>query len=210
LTLLMNSNNNILNSQLTLVEISAFSGLIGALLTQTLTGLFSYLGDKRKSNIQLKALFRNRQVEIAENFYFVSGEKMAIVKKNIGYWQNWNSSRSEASLDFLNKELVKLNVYIEKLDAENWKNNLISLYFSVSLTNDVLIASNNKSKALYLKVLDLTDALKHALPESKSDLYKLYDDAIHDMCRHYEDVYIKMADDMTVVKIGLLTEFGLK
>jgi hypothetical protein len=206
----MNLNNNTLNNQLTLVEISAFSGLIGALLTQTLTGLFSYLGDKRKSNIELKASFRNRQVEIAENFYFVTGEKMTIVKKNIGYWQNWNSSRSEASLDFLNKELVKLNVYMEKLDAENWKYNLISLYFHVSLTNDVLVASNNKSKALYLKVLDLTEALKHALPESQSDLYKLYDDAIRDMCRHYEDVYAKMADDMTVVKAGLLTEFGLK
>jgi hypothetical protein len=193
--------------QLTLIQVSAFSGLIGAILTQTLTGLFSYLGDKRKSNIQLKASFRNRQVEIAENFYFVTGEKMAIVKKNIGYWQNWNNSRSEASLDFLNKELIKLNVYMEKLDTENWKNNLISLYFNVCLTNDVLIASNDRSKALYLKVLDLTEALKHALPESKSDLYKLYDDAIRDMCKHYEDVYAKMAGDMAVVRAGLIKEF---
>ncbi|MDB5061966.1 MAG: hypothetical protein JWP67_1809 [Mucilaginibacter sp.] len=196
-----------MNNQLTLVQVSAFSGLIGALLTQTLTGLFSYIGDKRKSSIQLKASFRNRQVEIAENFYFVTGEKMAIVKKNIGYWQNWNNSRSEASLDFLNKELVKLNVYMEKLDAENWKNNLISLYFNVSLTNDVLIASNDRSKALYLKVLDLTEALKHALPESKSDLYKLYDEAIRDMCKHYEGVYAKMAADMAVVRAGLIKEF---
>jgi hypothetical protein len=203
----MNLNNKNLNDQLTLVEISAFSGLIGALLTQTLSGLFSYIDDKRKSNMQLKASFRNRQVEIAENFYFVTGEKMAIVKKNIGYWQNWNNSRSEPSLDFLNKELVKLNVYIERLDAENWKNNLISLYFNVSLTNDVLIASNDKSKALYLKVLDLTEALKHALPESKSDLYKLYDDAIRDMCKHYEEVYAKMASDMAVVRAGLIKLF---
>jgi hypothetical protein len=195
-----------MTDQLTLVEISAFSGLAGALLTQALTGLFSFLSDKRKSNAELKTTFRNRQIEIAESFYFVTGEKMAIVKKNIDYWQNWNNSRSEASLDFLNKEMAKLNAYMEKLDGENWKYNLISLYFNVSLTNDVLIVSNDKSKAFYLKVLDLTEALKHSLPESKSDLYKLYDETVSHMCSHYEDVYAKMTSDMAIVRAGLIKE----
>jgi len=199
-----------MTDQLILVEVSAFSGLAGALLTQALTGLFSYLGDKRKTHTELKTSFRNKQVDIAENFYYVTGEKMAIVKKNIGYWRNWNNSRSGASLEFLNKEMVKLNAYLEKLDMENWKCNLVSLYFNVMLTNDSLIASNDQSKALYLKVLDITEALKHALPESKSDLYGLYDNAISDMCNHYEQVYARMAEDMLVVKTGLLRQMQVK
>jgi hypothetical protein len=189
-----------------LIQVSAFSGLIGALLTQALTGLFSYYGDKRKSYLELRNTYRNKQVEIAENFYFVSGEKMAIVKKNIDFWKNWNNSRSEASLDFLNKEMKKLATSMEKLDAENWKYNLVSLYFEVSLTNERVIASNNRSKELYLRVLDLTDAIKHALDESKGDLYELYDEAINEMCRHYEEVYAKMKDDMLAVKTGLLSQ----
>ena len=194
----------------TLLQVSAYSGLIGALLTQALIGLFSYVSDKRKSDTELKKTYRNKQVDIAENFYYVTGEKMAIVKKNIGYWKNYNNSRSEKSLDFLNKEIMKLNAYMQKLDAENWKYNLISLYFDVSLTNDLMIASNLKSKELYLRVLDLTDEIKHALEESKGDLYQLYTQTITEMCKHYEEIYAKMANDMNVVKSGLLTEFGLK
>jgi hypothetical protein len=192
-----------------LLQVSAFSGLLGALLTQGLTGFLSYIGDKRKSTIALKSTYRNKQVDIAENFYFVTGEKMAIVKKNIGYWNNYNNSRSEKSLDFLNVEMKKLNVYMDKLDAENWKYNLISLYFDVALTNDLIIASNSKSKELYLKVLDLTESIKHALEREKGDLQQIYDSAIMEMCKHYEDVYAKMVHDMAVVKAGLLKEFHL-
>ena len=193
-----------------LIQVSAFSGLIGALLTQALTGLFSYVGDKRKSNLELKTTFRTKQIDIAENFFFVTGEKMAIVKKNIGYWQNWNNSRSAASLEFLNKEMVKLNTYLEKLDADNWKSNLVSLYFDVSFTNDALIASNDQSKERYLKVLDITDELKHALPESKPDIYLLYDQAVKDLCSHYEKVYLQMSLDLDRVKQGLMQEFWKK
>jgi hypothetical protein len=200
--MIMENNNSLL------IQIAAFSGLIGALLTQALTGLFAYFGDKRKEHAELKTSFRNKQMEIADNFYYVTGEKMNILQKNIGYWQNWNSSRSEASLDFLNKEMIKLKANMEKLDIENWKCNLISLYFDVSLTNDKVIASNKKSKALYLKVLDITDALEHALPESKSDLYELYDQAISDMCNHYEQVYAKMSEDVQIVKKALISQLA--
>ena len=191
----------------TLLQISAFSGLIGALLTQGLTGLFSYMGDKRKANTELKNAYRNKQVDIAENFYFVTGEKMAIVKKNIDYWKNYNNSRSDKSLDFLNQEIVKLNAYMGKLDAENWRYNLVSLYFDVTLTNDQVIASNMKSKEQYLKVLDLREGIRHALDVEKSDLYDLYDEAIKEMCRHYESIYAKMYNDMAVVKDGLSKGF---
>ena len=193
-----------------LIQVSAFSGLIGALLTQCLTGLFAYIGDKRKSDTALKNTYRNKQVDIAENFYFVTGEKMAVVKKNIGYWKNYNNARSEKSLDFLNKEMNKLNSYMDKLDAENWKYNLISLYFDVSLANDPVIESNLRSKEMYMKVLDLTDGIRHALDEEKGDLYELYNKAINEMCAHYEALYHRMAGDLGIVKRGLTKEFGVK
>jgi len=191
-----------------LIQVSAFSGLIGALATQGLTGLFAYIGDKRKSHLELKKTYREKQVDIAENFHFVTGEKMAIVKKNIDYWKNYNSSRSEKSLDFLNQEIAKLNAYMDKLDAENWKYNLVSLYFDVNLTNDQVIASNLKSKELYLKVLDLRAGIRHALQAEKNDLYDLYEEAIKEMCKHYEVIYAKMAEDMATVKTSLISQFS--
>jgi len=193
-----------------IIQLSAYSGLTGALLTQALTGTFQYYGDKRKAQYELKSTYRNKQVEIAESFYYVTGEKLAIVKKNIGYWQNQNNLISEASLAFLNKEMLKLNAHLEKLDAENWKCNLVGLYYNITLTNDLLIMFNDRSKALYLKVLDISDQLKHSLPESKSDLYNLYYVAIDEMCNHYEQLYTKMAHDMEIVRMGLAAEFALK
>lgn len=191
-----------------LIQVSAFSGLIGALLTQGLTGMFSYLADKRKSNSELKKTYRDKRIEIAENFYFVNGEKMAIVKKNIEYWKNYHNARSEKSLDFLHQELKNMKTYMDELDKDNWKYNLVSLYFDVSLSTEQIIASNLKSKELYLAVLDLTDAIKHALFESKSDLYELYDKAIKDLCDHYEAIVKKMAGDMHTVRNSLFQELS--
>ncbi|MBD1364427.1 hypothetical protein IDJ77_11465 [Mucilaginibacter sp. ZT4R22] len=192
------------------IQLSAFSGLAGALLTQALTGTFQYFGDKRKVHNELKSTYRSKQIDIAESFYYVTGEKMAIIKKNIDYWQSRSNLISEASLTFLNKEMLKLNAYIEKLDSENWKCNLVGLYFDITLTNDQLIAHNDKSKSLYLKVLEITDQMQHSLPESKFDLYKLYADAVNEMCAHYEILYNRMSHDMNIVKKGLAAEFGLK
>lgn len=67
----------------TLISISAFSGLAGALLTQTVSGLFAYFSDKRKYNNVVRDLHRTKKIEIGENFYYITGEKMVIVKK---YW----------------------------------------------------------------------------------------------------------------------------
>ena len=190
-----------------LIQVSAFSGLIGALATQGLTGLFAYIGDKRKSHLELKKTYRDKQVDIAENFYFVTGEKMAVIKKNVDYWKNYNSARSEESLDFLNREIIKLNTYMDKLDSENWKYNLVSLYFDVYMTSQLVISSNLRSKELYLKILDLRDAIKHTLEDSKSDLYQLYDEAIKELCLHYEQLSAQMASDMALVKAELTKEF---
>ncbi len=188
------------------LQVAAFSGLIGALLTQAMTGLFAYYGDKRKSKLELKKAFRDKQIEVVENFYFVNGEKMAIVKKNIEYWKNYHNARSEKSLNFLNEELKKMKAHMDDLDKDNWKYNLISLYFNVSLSTEEVITSNLKSKELYLTVLDLTDELMHSLDESKSDIYVLYDIAIQDLCAHYEAIVQKMAADMDIVKKSLLKQ----
>jgi hypothetical protein len=116
-----------------------------ALLTQIITGTFNYFADKRKYNNEVKNLYRIKKTEIGENFFYMTGEKMAMIKKNINHWKNWNDSRSEASLEFLNKEMIKLNAYMEKLNADNWKYNPINLYFNVSLSNKDVIESSAKS-----------------------------------------------------------------
>ncbi|MFI5161238.1 MAG: hypothetical protein ACHQHN_08165 [Sphingobacteriales bacterium] len=192
----------------TFIAISAFSGLAGALLTQTLTGLFGYFSEKRKYHNEHKNLYKSRKSDIGENFYYMTGERMAIISKNITYWKNWNNSRSETSLEFLNKEMVKLNNYLEKLDNDNWKFNLISLYFNVSLTNDNVITSNAKSKQLYLRVLDVIHQLKNTAGPDKEELYKRYAIALFDMCAHYEELYLKMQQDMNLIKAELLQEYA--
>ena len=78
----------------TLIEVSAFSGLAGALLTQMMTGIFAYFSDQRKYHHEIKNLYRSKKAEIGENFYYMTGEIMAIVKKNIGYWKNWKIGRA--------------------------------------------------------------------------------------------------------------------
>jgi hypothetical protein len=193
----------------TLIAVSAFSGLAGALLTQTISGLFAYFSDKRKYNNGVRDLHRAKKVEIGENFYYMTGEKMAIVKKNISYFKNLNNSRSEASLDYLKKEMIKFKSYIDKLNEENWKYNLISLYYNVSFTSTEVLEANEQSHLYYLKVLDLMDKIKKANEEDTELLYQQYAVAIFDMCSHYENVYEKMKEDMNIVKNQLLTEFGL-
>ncbi|WCT13750.1 hypothetical protein [Mucilaginibacter jinjuensis] len=193
----------------TLIAISAFSGLAGALLTQMISGLFAYFSERRKYNNGVRDLHRAKKIEIGENFYYITGEKMTIVKKNIGYWKNWNNSRSEASLDYLKKEMITFKAYIDKLNEENWKYNLISLYYNVSFTSSEVLEANEQSHLYYLSVLDLMDKIKKANGDETEVLYQQYAIAIFDMCAHYENVYEKMKEDMNIVKNQLLTDFGL-
>lgn len=79
------------------LKLSAFAGLAGALCTQLITTANIYFVDKRKQAAELKNQYRNKKVEIGENYYYITGEKMACIK-NIGYWKNWNNARPEESV----------------------------------------------------------------------------------------------------------------
>jgi len=153
-----------------LIALSAFSGLAGAILTQVLTGVFAYYGDKRKSQLELNKAYRDKQVEVAEQFYYVTGETMAVIKKNIEHFKDRSRSRSEASINFFDKEIKKLEAYLDKLKADNWKQNLIGLYFNVSLSYQGLIEANNQSHLLFLRLLDIADKIKKTNDPDKEKL----------------------------------------
>jgi Mor family transcriptional regulator len=191
-----------------LIVVSAFSGLAGALLTQLITTFNGYLVDKRKARLEVSASYRNKRIEIGENFYFVHGEIMSVIKKNITFWQNWNNGRSAASLEALSKEVSQFTAYMEKLYAENWKYNLISLYFPITFAATEVIESNAISKKYQLSVLDVTAAIKNATPDDQDALYKKYALIIFDMCSHYERLYDKMEQDRAIVKAELLADFS--
>lgn len=194
----------------TLIALSAFSGLAGAILTQALTGLFAFYGDKRKSKLELNKAYRDKQVEVAEHFYFVTGETMAVLRKNIEYWKERNKTRSEASINSFDKEIEKINGYLDKLKSENWKQNLIGLYFNVSLSYKELIEANNKSHLLYLRLLDLSDKIKKSNNTNKDELIGQYYVALFDLCSQYDDIYKVLESDMQTVKAALLNSFDIK
>jgi hypothetical protein len=193
----------------TTLVISAFSGLAGALITQALTGLFTYFGDKRKADTELRNQYRNKQIEIAEHYYYVTGETMAILKKSVQLWKGRNIQRSEASYKSMSKSLKEADAQLKKMNIENWKHNLIGLYFNVSLSYDELIAANNKSHELYLKVLDTGDKIKHT--ENEDDRHRYlgeYSVGIFDLCSQYDAVYDILSIDMDKVRSELLKSFS--
>jgi hypothetical protein len=193
----------------TLISLSAFSALAGAILTQIFTGLFSYLGDKRKFKIELNKAYRDKQVEVAEHFYFVTGETMTRLRKSIEHWKDRNKTRSEASIGFFNKEIKMLDVYMDKLNAENWKYNLIDLYFNVTLSHSELIEANAKSHAMFLNLLDIADKIKKGKEEDKDELLGQYHIGIFDLCSQYDDIYKMLESDMRTVKAALLNSFEI-
>lgn len=191
----------------TLLVLTAFAGLAGALLTQLLTGLFSYFSDKRKAKLERGNLYRAKQVEVAEQFYFMTGETMGVLRKSVEYWKDKNRQRSEASVAFFNGEMKRLDAYMEKLQAENWKQNLISLYFDVTLSYDRVIAANTRSHALYLGLLDTAERIGKADGEEKERLLGKYHLGLFDLCAQYDDIYKMLASDMASVKTALLETF---
>ncbi len=193
----------------TLITLSAFSGLAGAILTQALSGMFNYLGDKRKSKYDLNKQYRDKQIEVAEHFYFVTGETMGTLRKTIEHWKDRNKSRSEVSVEFFNKEIKKLDTYMEKLNNDNWKHNLISLYFNVTLSYNRLIAANTKSHTLYLNLLDISEKIKKADDKEKDNLIGQYHIGIFDLCSHYDDIYKMLESDIQTVKTALLKSFQI-
>jgi hypothetical protein len=191
----------------TLVVLTAFAGLAGALLTQLLTGLFGYFGDRRKAKLERSNLYRAKQVEVAEQFYFMTGETMSVLRKSVEYWKGKNKSRSDAGVAFFNKEMKKLDAYMEKLQAENWKQNLIGLYFDVTLSYDRVIAANTRSHTLYLGLLDTAEQIAKADGKEKERLLGKYHLGLFDLCAQYDDIYNMLAKDMASVKAALLETF---
>jgi len=195
----------------TTLIVSAFSGLAGALISQALTGLFAYFGDKRKAETELKNQYRSKQVEIAENYYYVTGETMSILKKSVQLWKGRNIQRSEASYKSMSDSLKEADARLKQMNIDNWKHNLIGLYFNVTLSYDELIAANNKSHELYLKVLDIESKIREASDdeEDRERLIGQYSVAIFDLCSQYDAVYDILASDMNKVKDELLKGFRL-
>lgn len=192
----------------TTLMISAFSGLAGALITQALTGLFAYFGDKRKANIEIKKDYRAKQVEIAEHYYYVTGETMSILKKSIQLWKGRNIQRSEASYKSMTESLKEADARLKQMNVDNWRHNLIGLYFDVTLSYDELIVANNRSHDLYLKVLDMEESVRNAgNDEERERLVGQYSMGIFDLCSQYDTVYDILAKDMNKVKLKLLNSF---
>src|ERR1700744_354771 len=119
----------------TIIAISAFSGLAGAILAQGISGMITYFSDQRKRENEVRSVYRNKKMEVGENFYYVTSEKVAIIRSHILYWKKREFITSEASLAFLNSEMHKLSEHQERLNADSWKYNLINMYYDVSLTN---------------------------------------------------------------------------
>jgi hypothetical protein len=194
----------------TTLVVSAFSGLAGALISQTLTGLFAYFGDKRKAETDLKNQYRNKQVEIAENYYYVTGETMSILKKSVQLWKGRNIQRSEASYKSMTDSLKEADVQLKQMNIDNWRHNLIGLYFNVSLSYNELIAANNRSHELYLKVLDIKEKIRHNENDADKESYiGQFSMGIFDLCNQYEAVYNILAKDMDKVKAELLNSFTI-
>ncbi|MDB5124749.1 MAG: hypothetical protein JWP94_2878 [Mucilaginibacter sp.] len=206
--LLFLNKHRMMADSTTLIEVSAFSGLAGALLTQIINTANGYFIDKRKQAVELKNAYRNKKIEIGESFYYMAGEKMAIIKKTIRYWKNWNKSRTADSISFLKKEISQLNKQMEALEAENWKYSLISIYFNVSFISNEIIESNERTHRLYLKVLDLTDKINRAENQDKEMLHQEYAVTVFDMCSQYEKNYSRLEHDRNIVKEQLLKEFS--
>ena len=192
----------------TLIAISAFSGLAGALLTQIFTGINNYYTDKRKKQSALDALYRDKKLGIGENFYYFTGEKLLIIKKNIRYWKNWNTSRSESSVGYLRKELGELIEYTKKLEEQNWQYNLAAIYFKLSFSPDEILAANDITHKLYIRITDLNDAISNNTGD-KDELLAKYAIAVFDLCSAYQTIYDRLEQDQHGVQQQLIREFSI-
>jgi hypothetical protein len=192
------------------IYVTAFAGLTGALLTQLMTGLFAYINDRRKQKVDLENQYRIKRLEIGENFYFINGELMAIIRKNIDYWYNLRNDRSEQTLISMKKEIGKLDNYQAQLRTENWKYNLVGIYFRVPFGFDAIQEANSRSHQLCILVNDLANKIRAAAPAQREELYKSYNVAIFDLCSHYEQVFSRMQDNMVAIKDQLLGEFDMR
>ncbi|TSD66360.1 hypothetical protein FFF34_002865 [Inquilinus sp. KBS0705] len=191
----------------TIVWVSALSGMAGVLISQLMTGLFGYISDRRKQNHERQALYRGKMVETGENFYFMSGELMAMIKKNIAYWKNRLDHRSEGSLAFMKLEMERLDAYQSRLQQENWKYNLVGIYYDIPYDFAAMLEDNRRSHELYLEVLDLSELFRSTLPQEREDLLADYDKTLAELCSHYQRIYDRMQGNMAAVSAALRGDF---
>ena len=156
-------------------------------------------------------MYRNKKLETGENFYYVTSEKVSLIRIHIQYWKKREFVKSAASLAFLNEEMKKLGEQLDRLNADSWKYNLINLYYEVSLKNNTLLEANAGSRDYYLKFLDTIDEFKKAsAEEDQEELKARYALILFDMCQHYENLCGRMERDMRIVRDTLLSEFGME
>ena len=130
--------------------------------------------------------------------------------RTLAFGKNWNNSRTDASLDFLNKETQRFNTYMDKLNADNWKFNLIGLYFTINYTTEDIAKSNEQSDNFTFVTLTFQIKLKGRDDEHEKELlYQQYAVTVFDMCSHYENIYKRLEQDMNGVKTQLLKDFSV-
>ncbi|WP_295801697.1 hypothetical protein [Mucilaginibacter sp.] len=95
---------------------------------------------------------------------------------------------------------------MDKLNADNWKFNLISLNFDISFTNEEVAHSNERSHELYLNYLDLAGRIRKTEGHEKEQLFKRYAVVVSDMCNHCEEIYKRLERDIAIVRKQLLAE----
>jgi hypothetical protein len=184
------------------------SGLAGALLSQLISAASVFWNENRKDKREQRNSYREKKLEIGENFYFMNGERMDLIKKNIQYWKSKNVDMSQASRRHLNENMNKLIGHMDKINAENWKYNLINLYFKVKLNSEIVHRLNTKSHSFLIKATDISEQIENAAPELLEGLYQQHALTIFNMCAHYERIYEALDADMHTVKMQLLAEFG--
>lgn len=188
----------------TVIAISAFSALAGALLTQLMTGIFNYYSDKRKDSLAVKRAFRAKKIEIGEKFYYLNGETMVLLKKSIDYWMKRSQLSSIENIEFIGKEVKYTEELIAKAYAENWKYNLVTLYFDIKLSVTEINEQNIKSHSLFIRIREIAELIKHAPEHELEYLYGEYSFKTLDLISQYEHVYQLLKHDMEAVKHELL------
>jgi len=101
--------------------------------------------------IELSKEYRNKKVEIAENYYYVTGETMSILKKSIQLWKGRNIQRSEASYKSMSESLKEADSSNDEVKDRLFgqyrlaKFDLCSQYDTVYaiLANDIDIVKTN-------------------------------------------------------------------
>lgn len=191
-----------------LLALSALSGLAAALITQMMTGLFAHLNERRKRRNDLHDAYRAKKLDIGENYFFINGEMMDLVRKTISYWCNLRNEHDPATLSLMKKEMNRMENYQAKLFADNWRYNLVEIYFQIPFKSEHIRLANSRSRQLFIEVTDIANKIRLTEPGQSQILYQSYNVAILGLCAHYEELYIQIENNMTAVKKQLLAEFG--